>query len=166
MKVKKTRIPSNSLILQYHPADYTDSFQITTEQNIKSSPDDIIISFWIDMPGWINILFQLRNFLVKFVGLENSNDKNVEELKNCIRNSGKYGFIEVPVKDETETVIIMKDKHLDAYMSVIKEDCTILYFNTLVHFNNKLGKIYFTLIRPFHSIVVRETIKHTIKKHI
>lgn len=165
MKIRKTEIPLESLTREYLPADYTDSFLITTDHEILSSPDDLMISFWTDMPGWVNTLFKLRNFLVQFVGLKGDEEGSMNELETFIRTGGEYRFMKILAKDRNETVLLMSDKHLDAHLSVRKENNYAVSANTLVHFHNRLGKVYFFLIKPFHGIVVRQVLKRTIKTH-
>lgn len=158
MKIKKTDIPESSLLRQYLPADHTDAFRLTADRDIDASPDDMMAGLWLDMPGWVNVMFKLRNFLVKLVGLEGSGG-SLEELEKCIRTGGVYRSVEVPVKSEQETVMIMWDKHLDAYFSILKTDDRNIYVNTLVRYNNKLGKAYFFFIRPFHGLIMRVALK-------
>lgn len=165
MKIKKCEIPFNSLVAEYLPADYKDSFRVVLDKEIAATPDDLMVRFWTDMPGWINVLFKLRNFLVKFVGLEGSKG-SLEELENCIRNGGNYSLIEIVAKDERETVMLMRDKHLDAYISLRVSDGKEVYANTLVKYNNRLGKMYFFVIRPFHGIVVRVAMKRIVKRSL
>ena len=165
MKIKKTEIPLKSLTREYLPADYTDTFLITTDHEIQSSPDDIMVSFWTDMPGWVNALFKLRNFLVQFVGLKGDEEGSTSELEAFIRTGGEYRFMKIPARDRYETVLLMSDKHLDAHLSVRKENNYSVSVNTLVHFHNTLGRVYFFVIKPFHGIIVRQLLKRTIKKH-
>ena len=163
MKVKKSEIPADSLTVKYFPADYKDSFRVISSENISIAPDDLMVRFWTDMPGWVNVLFKLRNFLMRFVGLKGAEGDSLEEFKHCIRNGGKYHFIEMLAKDERETVMLMKDKHLDAYISVRIDGSKSVYVNTLVKYNNRLGKVYFFVIRPIHGLVVRSSLKRAIK---
>lgn len=164
MKVKKTHIVESSLLRQYLPADYDDAFRITSNHDINASPDDIMVGLWLDMPGWVNMMFRIRNFLVRSIGLKGSEDGSPEEFEKCIRTGGLYRFVEVPAKSEHETVMIMRDKHLDAYLSILKSDKRNVYANTVVRYNNKLGKIYFFFIRPFHGLIVRAALKRVVKK--
>lgn len=164
MKIKKTGIPEASRLRQFFPADYTDAFELTADYDIEASPDDVLVGFLVDMPKWVNALFKLRNFLVKFVGLQGSNGESAEEFEKRIRTGGSYHFAEIPEKTPDETVIIMRDKHLDAYLSVLKNNNRSITVNTLVHYNNRLGKIYFFFIRPFHGIVIKTGIKRAVKK--
>jgi hypothetical protein len=167
MNVKSTPIPTDSLANKYLPADYLDVFACESTSDTLSTPDDIIISFFTDMPGWVNALFKIRNFLVRFVGLKGG-DNDINQLEECVRTGGKYGFISVPDKNDHETVLLLEDKHLNAYLSVhIAETATnkrIVSLITVVHFNNLLGNIYFAVIKPFHKIVVKSMLKRILYK--
>lgn len=164
IKIKKTKLPSDSLIREYLPADYDDSFVAITDWDIHASPTDFMVHFWTDMPGWVNTLFKLRNFLVQFVGLEGGNSRKKDEMEALLRSGGENHLMKVLVQGEKEMVIKMTDKHLDAYLSVLKEGNQTVYTNTLVQFHNRLGRVYFFVIGPFHNLVVRGTVKRTIKK--
>ena len=167
MKTEKCEIPAESLVYKFFPADYSDSFNVKVEQSIKATPDDLLVGFWTDMPAFVNVLFKIRNFLVRFVGLKGPEGRDTKDLENSIRNGVESGFMSVPVKDEHETVMLLQDTHLNAYLSVrISDDKRIVYANTLVKYNKCLGKIYFAIIRPFHSIVVKQTLKRAIKRAI
>lgn len=166
MKIKRTAISSASLTQTYLPAGYTDTYQLTAEQDIPASPDDIMIDFWTDMPGWVNALLKLRNFLVQFVGLKVSKEKMLSKLETCVRTGTENGFMSVPMKNEKETVMKLTDKHLDAYISVFKENEKTVAVNTLVHFHKRLGKVYFFFVKPFHCLIVRNILKRIIKKYL
>jgi len=166
MKVKKSAIPKSSLIENYLPADYSDVYacEVYSEKEITS--DNVMVGFWTDSPAWINALFKLRDFLVKFVGLKSSGGNSLEEFEKCIRSGGTYRFISVPAKNSNETVLLLSDKHLDAYMSVhveSREKNKTISAITLVHFKNRLGRVYFFMIRPFHSLVVKSMLKRSLK---
>jgi len=167
VKVKESIMPSGTLIRNYLPADYMDVYICEVDFEKEIIPDDIMTSFWIDLPAWINALFKLRNFMVKFVGLKSSEGGDLKEFEKCIRMGETYGFISVPAKSDNETVLLLADKHLDAYMSVYvesKEEHKMISAITLVHFKNKLGRIYFFVIRPFHGIIVRSMLKRAVNR--
>jgi len=165
MKVKKSTIPSGSLSEKYFPTDYSDVYAYETDTPKEIIPDDIVVNFWTDFPHWINSLFKLRDFLVKFVGLKGSESNNVKEFEKCIRTGGIYNFVSVPAKSRDETVLLLSDKHLNAYVSVhveSKEGHKTISAITLVNFKNKLGRIYFFFIRPFHGLIVKSLLKRSI----
>ncbi|MDR2914634.1 MAG: DUF2867 domain-containing protein [Tannerella sp.] len=169
MKVKKAKIPTDSSIRNYLPVDYSDVYacEIISEKAII--PDDIMISFWTDSPAWVNTLFKLRNFLVKFVGLKSSEEGNLENFVKCIRTGESYRFVSVSAKSNNETVLLLADSHLNAYLSVHirhHEKSKKVSAITLVNFKNRLGRIYFFIIRPFHGVVVKSLLKRAITKTI
>ena len=111
LKVKKTTIPSGSLTEKYLPADYSDVYACVTDTEKAINPDDIMVNFWTDFPSWINGLFKLRNFLVKFIGLKGTENDNVKEFEKSIRTGETYNFVSVPAKSNNETVLLLTDKH-------------------------------------------------------
>ena len=169
MKVKKSTIPSGSLTGYYLPADYSDVYACVTDTEKAIIPDDIMVNFWTDFPRWITALFKLRDFLVKFVGLKGSDSGNMKEFENCIRTGGTYDFVSVPAKSANETVLLLSDKHLNAYLSVhveSREGQKTISAITLVNFNNRLGRFYFFIIRPFHGAVVKSMLKRAVNKAV
>ena len=165
MNLNKSTIPSGSLIENSLPADYSDVYTCEVDFEKEIIPDDIMVNFWTDMPNWINGLFKLRNFLVKFVGLKSSEEDNMKEFERCIRTGETYSFVSVPAKNTNETVLLLSDKHLNAYLSVFignKERHKTISAITLVHFKNRLGRIYFFLIRPFHGVIVKSLLKKAV----
>jgi len=169
MKVNKSTIPQGSLIEKYLPVDHLDVYTCKVDFEKEMIPDDIMVNFWTDLPNWINGLFKLRNFLVKFAGLKSSEGDSVKEFEHCIRTGGTYNFASVPVKGANETVLLLSDKHLNAYISIFigsKERHKMISTITLVQFKNRLGRIYFFVIRPFHGVIVKSMLKRAVIKAI
>ena len=167
MKARKTDIPHASLVRQFLPADYSDSFRYTHTGPGAFSADDIQVSFWTDMPGWVDGLMNLRNTLVRPFGLKTEQDGAANDLKRCIREGGSFGFASVPAKSPDETVLLLSDKHLDAWLSVLVErsgETAAVTASTVVRFHNRLGRVYFFFIRPFHDIIVRKMLVRAVKK--
>lgn len=166
MKIIQTPIPDDSMIRNYFPADYSDSFQCTFESDKDITPDDLLVAFWTKSPEWIGALFKIRNNLVKLVGLKGDKTDS-QEIEDCIRNNIDTDLFKVVLKSENETIIRLSDKHLDAYLSAhIKnsgKEKTVSLITT-VQMHNLLGHIYFYSICPFHKIVVKGMIKHTINQ--
>jgi len=170
MKVRKTDIPEGSILKECLPANYTDAFSCKFRTGRQLTPDEIMLSFWTVMPKWVGILFKLRNILVKPFGLETNHDQKNEMLRECIVKGTSNGFISLAGKSPDETVLLLSDKHLDAYISVYLEDLGAntknVTLTTLVRFHYWLGYVYFYTICPFHFIVVRSILKSTIKRLI
>jgi hypothetical protein len=169
MKSHKTYIPVDSLIRQYLPVDYTDAFACEVTGAKELSADEIMISFWTVMPGWVNALLNLRNLLVRPFGLNTGEDRGrIEGVKAMIRaGNWNNGLMSVAAKSGNETVILLSDKHLDAYMSVFistKDKLQEVKVITLVRYHNSLGRIYFFFIRPFHKIIIKSMLRSTLER--
>jgi hypothetical protein len=102
-------------------------------------------------PRWIDALTRLRNILVKPFGLKTSGEGA----------SAPHGMIGLfPVLSETPERLIagFDDYHLDfrVVVDVAGEAAERrVTLTTLVRTNNLLGRIYLTLIVPFHKLVAR-----------
>jgi hypothetical protein len=162
-------IPHGSMVEKYLPADYSDAFALNVKSDVEFTPDDIMITFWTGQAGWVRSLFRLRNFLVRFVGLKGSEGFDVKEFTNAIREGGSYGFTSIPARNDQETLMLLTDKHLDAWLSIhiaSRGECKTISAITVVHFKNRLGRVYFFMIRPFHAIIVKSTLKRAINKSV
>ena len=168
MKTRKSGIPSDSMTREFLPVDYSDSYEGEFTSTETITPDDLQIQFWTYMPKWMENLFKLRHILVKPFGLKAGEGNDTSKFEECIRSGGSHEVMSVAAKSENETVLRLNDKHLCAYLSVHirkKEgDTKIVNVSTLVNFHYWLGYVYFYSIYPFHHIVVRQLIKHTLKR--
>ena len=170
MKIKKTTVAPSDLIHQFLPASYSETFEANIVSNENITPDDILVDFWTEMPGWVNFLFKLRNQLVKPFGLKGEEDdmRSKEKLIECIRNGEQHKLMKVAAKSEDETVLSLTDKHLTAYIGIrinkSYDDSKQVKASTIVQFHNTLGKVYFLVISPFHFIIVISKMKSTLKK--
>jgi hypothetical protein len=163
MKVNKSTIPLGSLIEKYLPTDYSDVYACEVNFEKEIIPDDLMVNFWTDFPSWINGLFKLRNFLVKIAGLKTTYDD--KEFEKCLRTGKTFDFISFPAKRDNETVLLLSDKHLNAYISIHVESGkkhTTISAITLVHYHNLLGRVYFFIIRPFHGLIVKTMLKRAL----
>lgn len=122
MKSYKNKIPINSLTQEFLPAHYADFFDCDVVGVRKLSADELQIGFWTIMPFWVSVLFKLKNILVSPFGLDTkTNNGQIDDIKKMILNGGKAGLISMAKKSECETVLLLSDKHLNAYMSVMVE---------------------------------------------
>ncbi|MDR2650786.1 MAG: DUF2867 domain-containing protein [Prevotellaceae bacterium] len=169
IKVTKSTLPADSLIQKYLPADYVDIFAATAPENERLTPDNLLIALWTDFPKWLQWLFRLRAILVRPFGLKSGGgDDFLKQFPETIRSGGNYGFVDVPAKNDNETVMQLSDKHLTAKLSVhialITDNQLKISINTVVHYRNLLGKVYFFIIRPFHKFIVKIIAKRGIKR--
>jgi len=169
IKLRKSTLPSGSLIEKYLPADHSDVYACAIDCENEITPDDLMVNFWTELPGWINALFKLRDFLVKFVGLKTTEGGNRKEFEESIRTGKTYNIASVPAKNANETVLLLSDKHLNAYISIhieSRKEHKTISATTLVNFHNKLGRVYFFVIRPFHGLITKSLLRRAVKSLI
>lgn len=158
MKTRQIPFPADSLAAKYLPADYADAFECTCPLPAEVTPDDILDGFRTAAPGWVEALMKLRNQLVRPFGLKHGNGK--EPSKSVLG--------QVTDRSESETVSSLDDKHLLFYVSVrlVREtpEAARVLMGTIVHLHNRLGKVYFTVIRPFHKIIVQSSLRRVLRK--
>ena len=111
-------------------------------------------------------LFMLRNRLVKVFGLKTSGDlKDREEQLNRFQcePGEQLGLFNVFEKNDEEVIIGEDDKHLNFRVSLLLNNTQKpqkeLIITTIVQFNSRFGRFYFSVIKTFHTAVVRSMVK-------
>lgn len=169
MTITKTNIDESDLIYQYLPvANYRESYSTEVEYIQSLTSTDLQVYFWTRMPGWIGVLFKLRNQLVKPFGLKGAEQGNdMQKFGEAIRSGSNYQMMSIPAKSDKETILCLTDKHLTMYFSVriiaLQGNKKQLKFSTIVQFHNKLGYLYFYTIAFFHYLIIRSKIKQIVK---
>jgi len=150
---KLTTIPENSTIMNgFDKVDYHDTYQIQkkTEKSAEEISKEIM-----KLPGWIVVLFKLRNSIVSVFGLKTDRKNNEQDT-----------FFTLIEKNENEIVMGEVDKHLNFRVSIMKDESkNTISLTTVVHFNNVWGRIYFFPVKPFHKIIVKSLLKIYLKEH-
>lgn len=104
-----------------------------------------------DAPGWINSLLKVRNLFVSPFGLKAGEKASTPFVQ-------KAGIF--PLLNETpERVVLgLDDKHLDFRLLVDVQDTgggmQTVTASTLVETHNAFGRVYLTVVKPFHRIIV------------
>ena len=129
----------------------------------KSIPNQVMAAFWTTCPAWLKFLFRLRDLLVRPFGLKTGEGPSREKLEEALNNGESCGFMSVAERTADETIVALDDKHLVAYMSVYIEGGQV-FASTVVRYHNKLGVVYFNLIRPFHVLVVKNLFKQMMRE--
>ena len=173
MKVKKVKFPAASTLkaLDY---DYSDSYQ----GKYYDADDSIDLgaigkAFFLSAPGWTKFLFALRNKIVPIFGLKvPDTGKSPEEIAENFKfePNESLGLFKVYSKTEKEVIMGEDDQHLNFRISLLKEvdptekEMKRLTISTTVEFNNRLGKLYFVPVKPFHKLIVAAMLKRTIQQ--
>lgn len=149
--IKIKTIPEGSKVLDgFGRVDYQDIYQV--KKNTEKSAEEISKELMV-MPGWVNLLFKIRNRIVGVFGLKTD--------KNTVRSDTFFTVIE---KNESEIIMGEPDKHLDFRASIIKNETEgTVSLITVVHYNNVWGRVYFFPVKPFHKIIMRVLLKRYLK---
>ncbi|AJW65116.1 hypothetical protein VO54_03690 [Elizabethkingia miricola] len=165
--VKKVDIDQKFLVNKYLPANYADAFECIAPISDKITPDDLQIAFWTAEKSWVKTLFNLRNTLVKPFGLKTSKKENTNSIAACIKEGSSHNIASVSDKSPNETILLLNDKHLKAYISISiagsESRLKQVTVCTVVNFHNWFGYLYFYSIGLFHSLVVRNMLQGSIQ---
>lgn len=126
--------------------DYSDRFSTTVRVAKPINAKEFSVEFFY-APKWIRGLMNLRNAIMKTLGLKE--ERNLSDL--------------VSVKSDNVAIISKSAKHLDLviefYTAKIDNDNQEISVSTKVHFNNRMGRCYFAVIRPFHNVICKTLLK-------
>ena len=157
--LKNKKVPDSSIILKdFGKTDYCDSCQTAkiTDENV-----DKITTGIFNLPEWVHFLMNLRNSLVSFIGLK-TGDKNNVHIAGFYPVGSKAVYFTVTDRSDSEIIMEENDTHLKFRVSVMaikKNGITTIYLTTIVKFNNRLGRIYFFIVKPFHRIIIQTLVK-------
>lgn len=148
--------PENSMVLSdMDRVDYFDSYIVVrkTNETVKEITYKILKG-----PAWVDYLMQIRDFIVRPFGLKTDDEIRKEQSGS----NSEFDFAPILFSNDNEIIMGMNDKHLYFRLSVLKvadHKNARIFLTTVVRFNNFGGKIYFSVIRLFHGLIVRTVLK-------
>lgn len=150
---------ANRICKGFGTISYSDTYMIIRPINQKTIHQ--IVTDIFTPPGWIRWFMSLRNALVRPFGLRTVDGAAVKIASYYPAGSRAVCFT---VLERFDDVIIMEenDKHLKFRIAVHadKQEGAI-YVTTLVQIHNFFGRLYFSIIKPFHKIVVKSLLRRT-----
>lgn len=160
--IQEVEIPAKSIIHNYLTGtDYADAFKMKIPDTYNSGIDELSKELFDFIPSWVNSLMKLRHVLVRPFGLKTGLGKH-----SGGESKHKADLFTVLNKSFNEILMGEQDKHLDFWLSLyLEEDGKGRYItaSTVVKYNNRFGRLYFMLIRPFHKIIVPAIMRHNLK---
>ena len=162
MLVTKVSFPINTL---FNPTEnqvhYSDCYQLELPKGKCSEAETLVRLFLSGFPVWIRGLFALRNILVTPFGLSTGEGTKLT-VEEPLRKGSNIGIFEVLQLTETEILLYANDKHLAAWLlfTIVGNEIKTLKATTAVHFINRLGRIYFFIIKPFHKLIIRQLLQN------
>jgi hypothetical protein len=167
--VQEIEVSSTSLAMRsLSSIDFADAFKCHPSENQPQSIDSVTRAIFSTMPGWIAELLELRNIIVRPLGLKTSVDSNsIDNKQGELKPGGIVGVFEVIECREDEILLGEDDKHLNYRVSVQlkyeEERCWIIV-STVVQFNNWLGRAYFVPVKPVHKIIVPAMMRYGLER--
>lgn len=136
--------------------DFYDVFSTTNHK------DDLAVishSIFNTTPKWVAVLFNIRNRIVRLLGLQYELPDDYHEQFEV---GGYVKFFKIFDISENQVVLGADDTHLN-FRAVITRTQDLQYnikVTTLVEYNNTMGKRYMMVVKPFHRIVVKHMVKN------
>lgn len=146
----------------YSECDYRDRFEYAiSDPDNRIGIADIGGIFADPGPKWVSGLMALRNRIAGCFGLKT----------DAVPDDGKrrMGVFEVLEQTDSEMTLGENDKHLDfrVLLSLSQADSEGrkgVAVTTFVKYNNRLGRIYFLFVKPFHRVIVPVITKRKLRQ--
>lgn len=135
--------------------DYIDEFTTVLERD-DVEEWEMVAALFHSAPGWFDVLARLRDRIVRVFGLKTA-DNNPRIIPPPYLPGMRMGFFRVIHVIPGEVLLGDEDAHLDFRTALrLKRDGgrTCLSVSTAVHTRNRFGRIYLTLVRPVHRLMV------------
>jgi hypothetical protein len=171
--VVKVPLPAGSLSNRMLPrVDYADAYRIEVHASAALGLDDVFMAFFRAAPPWISFLMRVRNRLAGMLGLKTGADEDFPRSASFRVEKGySRGLFKVLEKTDREAVVGEDDKHLDFRVSVHLDPLPgsapyayALTLSTIVLFHNRIGKLYFAVVKPFHHLIVPAMLRGIAKR--
>lgn len=159
--VKKEAVPSDIQVWKALPRiDFSDTFSTT---NHRDSLQEVTLKIFGQTPPFVRFLFVIRNFLVQFIGLKATKPTDYNEN---FRIGGYVGFFRIYQIEQNEIILGVNEPHLNFRVSIFNshEDRYNIKVTTAVQYNNRKGRMYMFVIKPFHSLVLMGMVKNAFCK--
>lgn len=162
---RKCQIPKTSGLKSISKnASYADAFYVAGIPE-QMSVLNIYLTMVNNTPSLVNCLLQIRNKLVKCLGLQDVGKLgNVDSSSLAVTGyiAEKLDIFHIESISDNEMILRLDDKHLDIRLSVLKENMdkgSKTVISTLVFYHNLSERVYMCLIAPFHKIVIKRLMK-------
>ncbi len=145
----------------YTRPNLADAYAIDLPLGTARDPELLARFIFAHQPRWVAALMDVRDSVVSVLGL-----KTGRSLRSASEQLNRIGIFKVYETHRFEVLMGENDKHLDFRASVLYREAqgsqceASLVLSTVVHCHNLLGRVYLTLIAPFHRLVVQSFLRH------
>jgi len=146
--------PTSLLSLEARHYPYQDCCTVALGVEAPSI-DEVIPAFFRATPRWLDGLMELRNRLVKLVGLKTGR-LGAPVVAPPFQVGQSIGLFRIIALTADEVVFGEDDWHLDFRVSFLVRQTaqgSSLAISTMVRTHNRLGRFYFAVVRPFHRVI-------------
>lgn len=154
-------LPSGSCIAdRFAGADLVDAYAIRLPPDSSRDIETLTRFMLGDEAPWLRLLMGVRDAVVAGFGLKTSATLRRASLEG---NLDRVYIFRVYTVAGDEMTLGEDDKHLDFRLSVLRRSDDIVV-TTVVHCHNLLGRLYLTLITPFHRLVVKAILRRAARR--
>lgn len=143
----------------FQTIDFSDTYATT---NHSQTVEQLAHTIFNTPAAWIKSLLAVRNSVVKLFGLKTGIP---DDYHTRYEVGGYISFFKIYSISEDELIMGLDDSHLNfrAIISLTDTETDNIKVTTLVQHNNKFGKAYMTIVKPFHGWTVKSMVS---KAHI
>lgn len=155
--VTRIRLPGQSILSgAYEQVDLMDSYAVSLPRGSTHDPEVLARFVFSRRARWMDLLMGTRDAIVSGLGL-----KTAAQLRTAGGQQERVAIFRIYRITEQEILLGEDDSHLDFRLSVLclpgrePQADGRLVLSTVVCCHNALGRIYLTVITPFHRLIVR-----------
>ena len=169
--VREVPLPGGSLATSaFAVTHYADAFAITLPQGVMPDIDAIVRALPSAAPWWVDGLMRVRDRAVSLIGLKTSASEAPERApRSALQPGDRAGIFTVFARTADEILMGGDDRHLDFRASVLTRnegECRAVVLSTVVHYNGRLGRVYFFFVRPVHRLIIPAMLRRMVRMHL
>jgi hypothetical protein len=151
-------------------ADYTDEYMAESDLDLRT----FIARLMGYRPAWLFLLYRIRAVFVRLLGMRQDamvlTPMTADEISFTPGDPCQI-FTVVRGKEGEYLAMQVDDTHLRAAVIMAREtleketggQTNRHHVATIVHYKHWTGPVYFTIIRPFHHLVIRSMIRAAVR---
>ncbi len=162
--IRTVPLPGESRIVNlFTSPELADAFAITLPPDTSSDINTLAHQVLARPPRWFRWLLACRDLMVRPFGIQTSTQMRAKLVAD---GTPHIDFFPVLAVEDNEVIVGTNDSHLDFRVAVLvrrrhetQTNQKEVVLASVVHCHNRTGKLYITLIAPFHRLVVRSMLK-------
>ena len=151
-EIKSVAMPKNLRVTKIESGSvYHDTFEFNSMSQCVNAKQAYFAIFGY-LPKSVQRLLKLRNWIVSFFGF-NATNTQMSSSYDDIETGKQAGFLRYTHVSKQEVVSFAEEPNIAIWLSLKNQGGSIFTVSTFVSLKTKRGKIYMTLIKPFHRFV-------------